>query len=127
MTPVCRTVARLKYNADIWSLAQRQCLIFSSVFFLLEVSGLSLPPPPFFKEEGRKRRKLSWLALGETAHFVHTDWAPTTGSPAMLNLLQGFFNFQRAETTKPVSILVCEMSRELRRGEGGDLIITITY
>lgn len=88
MTPICRTVARLKYNADIRSLAQKQCLIFSSVFFLLEVSGLSLPPPPFFKEEERKRRKLSWLALGETAHIVRTDWAPATGSPAMLNLFK---------------------------------------
>lgn len=45
--------------------------MFSSLFFLLEISGLSQPQPPFFKEEAKKR-SISWPALEETAHSMQS-------------------------------------------------------
>ena len=67
-----------------------------------------MPQPPSFREESRKKRKISQPTLEKNP--LHVNLTSATDSLAKRI-------FQRAETAKLVSILTYEMKGEFRSAE----------
>lgn len=115
----CQTQVRRRAYG-IWSRGRVSCFLpYSSSWKSLGCRSLSLP-----SSRRRRRREVSAGQLWKKL-LTPCRVAPATSSPAMLILSQSCFIFRRAEIAKLVSILIYKMDWELRRGEGGDFIITI--